>query len=217
MCKQSENKELALEWIKYMSQAHVQAKLAYTKAFKARAPNLEDRRALGPRNRTGSWATTPDPNNAGQMWVETLIDRSVGRDLPVRQEGEGLGSTSSTSSRRVSPQFSAHGHGLRGAVGRQSRNGAKRDAGTSGERRDARCRPDSVALRVAPRRPPAASRASTVFPDTLFGPLLADRTHGRDAGRDPGEKCGPDRRSPSCTERAARRRGGDRRPRSARA
>ena len=33
-------------------------------------------------------------------------------------------------------------------------------------------------------------RASTVFPDTLFGPLLADRTPGRDAGRDRGEKGG---------------------------
>ena len=28
----------------------------------------------------------PDPNNSSQMWVETLIDRSVGRDLPVQQE-----------------------------------------------------------------------------------------------------------------------------------
>ena len=74
--------------------------------------------------------------------------------------------------------------------GRQGRRGAQRDAGTSGKRLDAPCRPDSVALRVAPRRPPATSRASTVFPDTLFGPLLADRTPGRDAGRDPGEKCG---------------------------
>ena len=31
------------------------------------------------------------------------------------------------------------------------------------------------------------------FPDTLFGPLLAARTPGRDAGRDLGEKCGLDR------------------------
>ena len=62
-----------------------------------------------------------------------------------------------------------------------------------------------AALRVAPRRPPAAaptppsiqpaalraaSRASTVGSATLFGPLLADRTPGRDAGCDNGEKCG---------------------------
>ena len=74
--------------------------------------------------------------------------------------------------------------------GRQGRSGAQRDAGTSVKRRDAHCRPESAALRVAPRRPPAASRASTVVPATLFGPLLADRTPGRDAGRDRGENCG---------------------------
>ena len=85
VCKQSENKELALEWIKYMSRAHVQAALAYTKAFKARGPNLkiaehwteEQNQLLG---------YYPDPNNTSQMWVETLIDRSIGRDLPVQQE-----------------------------------------------------------------------------------------------------------------------------------
>ena len=85
VCKQSENKELALEWVKYMSQAHVQATLAYTKAFKARGPNLkiaehwteEQNQLLG---------YYPDPNNTSQMWVETLIDRSIGRDLPVQQE-----------------------------------------------------------------------------------------------------------------------------------
>ena len=75
--------------------------------------------------------------------------------------------------------------------GLQSRKAAKRDAGTSGEWLDALCRPESAALRVAPRCPPGASRASTVFPDTLFGPLLADRAPGCDAGRDRGEKCGP--------------------------
>ena len=84
MCKQSKNKELALEWIKYMSQAHVQANLAYTKAFKARGPNLniadhwteEQNRLLG---------YYPDPNNPKQLWVETLLDRSITRDLPVQQ------------------------------------------------------------------------------------------------------------------------------------
>ena len=39
-------------------------------------------------------------------------------------------------------------------------------------------------------RPPAASRASTVAPATLFRPLLAGRTPGRDAGRDRGGKSG---------------------------
>jgi len=40
--------------------------------------------------------------------------------------------------------------------GLQSRKAAKRDAGTSGEWLDALCRPESAALRVAPRRPPAS-------------------------------------------------------------
>ena len=111
-------------------------------------------------------------------------------------------------------RISHQDHGLRGAVGPPGKE--RREAhraltrvgarcGTSGKRLDAPCRPDSAALRVAPRRPPAAvptppsiqaaalraaSRASTVGTATLFGPLLADRTPGRDTGRDPGEKCG---------------------------
>ena len=85
VCKESRNKDLALEWIKYMSQAHVQARLALAKAFNARGPNLgiaehwteEQRRLMG---------YYPDPDNGGRMRVETLIDRSVGRELPVRQD-----------------------------------------------------------------------------------------------------------------------------------
>ena len=104
-------------------------------------------------------------------------------------------------------RISHHGHGLRGAVrptgkerraARRASTRAGARCGTSGKRLDAHCRPDSVALRVAPRRPPAsrvhargrAMRASTVGTATLFGPLLADRTPGRDAGRDHGEKGG---------------------------
>ena len=81
-------------------------------------------------------------------------------------------------------------HGLRGAVGPAGKESCAARCGASGKRLDAPCRPDSAALRVAPRRPPAASRASTVGTATLFGPLLADRTPGRDAGRDIGEKSG---------------------------
>ena len=90
-------------------------------------------------------------------------------------------------------RISRQGHGLRGVVGptEQERRAARcastraraRDAVTSGKRLDARCRPESAALRVAPRRPPASSRPSTVGAATLFGPLLADRPPGRDAGR----------------------------------
>jgi len=58
-------------------------------------------------------------------------------------------------------RISHHGYGLRGA-----------------------------APRVAVRRPPAASLASTVASATLFGPLLAVRLPDHDAGRSGGEKCG---------------------------
>ena len=44
--------------------------------------------------------------------------------------------------------------------------------------------------RRASTRAEHTMRASTVVPATLFGPLLADRTPGRDAGRDRGENCG---------------------------
>ena len=85
---------------------------------------------------------------------------------------------------------SHHGHGLRGTVRPTEQESREVRCGASGERFDALCRPESAALRVAPRRPPAASRASTVGTATLRGPLLADRTPGHDAGRDRSEKCG---------------------------
>ena len=51
-------------------------------------------------------------------------------------------------------------------------------------------RPGARPRRAGTRAFERTTRASTVFPDTLFSPLLADRTLGRDAGRDPGENCG---------------------------
>ncbi len=87
-------------------------------------------------------------------------------------------------------RISHQGRGLRGAVGLAGKERRAARCGASGKRVDAPCRPESAALRVAPRRPPAASRASTVGSAPLFGPLLADRTPGRDAGRDLGENSG---------------------------
>ena len=99
-------------------------------------------------------------------------------------------------------RISHQGHGLRGAVGPAGKKSRAERCGASGKRLDAPCRPDSTALRVAPRRPPATSRASTVGGATLFGPLLADRAPERDAGRDLGEESGLrvekfDRRAPT--------------------
>ena len=84
VCADSQNKDLAMEWVKYMSQPNVQAKLVYTKAFKARAPNLktfdfwdDDQRTL--------LGYVPDPANPGKLLVEALIDRSIPRGLPANQ------------------------------------------------------------------------------------------------------------------------------------
>ena len=85
VCRQSRNKELALEWIRYLSQARVQARIGFARAFKSRGPNLKV---------AGHWSEAqkrlmgyyPDPDDSSRMRVETLIERSIGRDLPVRQE-----------------------------------------------------------------------------------------------------------------------------------
>ena len=84
LCAQSKQKDLALEWIKYMSEPQVQAKLVYTKAFKARGPNMkivdywnEDQKKL--------LHYVPNPAEPGSMLVETLIDRSIPRGLPSQQ------------------------------------------------------------------------------------------------------------------------------------
>jgi spermidine/putrescine transport system substrate-binding protein len=84
VCAASQNKDLALEWVKYMSTPKVQSKLVYTKAFKARAPNLkivdywddDQKKLLG---------YVPDPANPGKLLVEALIDRSIPRGLPGKQ------------------------------------------------------------------------------------------------------------------------------------
>ena len=84
LCADSRNKELALQWIAYMSSAKVQSKLVYTKGFKARAPNMrvvehwdDEQRKL--------MSYVPDPANPGKMLVETNIDKSSPRGLPVKQ------------------------------------------------------------------------------------------------------------------------------------
>ncbi|WP_425624228.1 ABC transporter substrate-binding protein [Agrobacterium radiobacter] len=84
VCSASKNKDLAMEWVKYMTSPKVQSKLVYTKAFKARGPNMkivdywdDDQKKL--------LSYVPDPANPGKMLVETLIDRSMPRGLPSNQ------------------------------------------------------------------------------------------------------------------------------------
>lgn len=84
VCSASKNKDLAMEWVKYMTSPKIQSKLVYTKAFKARGPNMkivdywdDDQKKL--------LSYVPDPANPGKMLVETLIDRSMPRGLPSNQ------------------------------------------------------------------------------------------------------------------------------------
>jgi spermidine/putrescine transport system substrate-binding protein len=84
LCTDSKNKELAQKWIEYMSGARVQSELVYTKGFKARAPNMKVTKYWN-EEQTKLMSYVPDPKKPGQMLVETLIDKSVPRGLPVKQ------------------------------------------------------------------------------------------------------------------------------------
>lgn len=84
LCSHSRNKDLALKWIEYMSTSRVQSDLVYTKGFKARAPNMKVTQHWD-EEQTKLMSYIPDPKNPGKMLVETLIEKSVPRGLPVQQ------------------------------------------------------------------------------------------------------------------------------------
>jgi spermidine/putrescine transport system substrate-binding protein len=84
LCADSTNKELAQQWIEYMSGPEVQAKLVYTKGFKARAPNMkvvdywnDDQKKI--------MKYIPDPQAPGKLLVERFIELTSPRGLPVKQ------------------------------------------------------------------------------------------------------------------------------------
>lgn len=84
LCGASANKDLALKWIEYMTSPKVQAKLVYTKAFKARAPNMKVADYWDAEQKT-MMSYVPDPTSPGKMLVENLISRSIPRGLPIKQ------------------------------------------------------------------------------------------------------------------------------------
>jgi spermidine/putrescine transport system substrate-binding protein len=84
LCKDSQNKDLALKWIDYMSGPKVQSALVYTKGFKARAPNMKVTQFWN-AEQTKLMSYVPDPTSPGKMIVETMIERSYPRGLPVKQ------------------------------------------------------------------------------------------------------------------------------------
>ena len=135
---------------------------------------------------------------ADRQELGNALDEREKDDEEERQGRSGSGGTAGD----IAPpggcgltRISRQGHGLRGAVGPAGKESCAARCGASGKRLGALCRPDSAALRVAPRRPPAAaqtppsiqfaalraaaSRASTVGSAPLFCPLLAERTPGQ--------------------------------------
>ena len=141
---------------------------------------LEPRAAMRGKEAAYREAGMADESLSRRALIDLMAAHPIVIERPIVVSG----------ARAAPARLSRHGHGLRGALRPTGQERRAARCGASGKRCDAHCRPESAALRVAPRRPPAASRASTVVPATLFGPLLADRTPGRDAGRDRGEKSG---------------------------
>ena len=84
LCKDSSNKDLAMKWIDYMSGAKVQSSLVYTKGFKARAPNMKVTQ-FWDNAQTKLMSYVPDPSAPGKMIVETMIEKSYPRGLPIQQ------------------------------------------------------------------------------------------------------------------------------------
>ena len=141
---------------------------------------LEPRAAMRGKEAAYREAGMADESLSRRALIDLMAANPIVIERPIVVSG----------ARAAPARLSRHGHGLRGALRPTGQERRAARCGASGKRCDAHCRPESAALRVAPRRPPASSRASTVVPATLFGPLLADRTPGRDAGRDRGEKSG---------------------------
>ena len=81
----SQNKELALEWVKYMSQPETQARLAMAKAYKGIAPNTEAQNHLNEQEQK-LLGYVPTKENAKQLVIESQLERTRARQLPVNQE-----------------------------------------------------------------------------------------------------------------------------------
>lgn len=84
VCKESRNKELALEWIKYLTLPKVQARLANVKALKAGAPNIQAVNFMSDQEKQ-LLGYVPDPKQANKLLVETRLDRTRQRTLPIKQ------------------------------------------------------------------------------------------------------------------------------------
>lgn len=84
VCAASKNKDLAVEWVRYMTQPDTQARLANAKAYKGLAPNLKavDAMSDDEKNLLGY---IPDPAAEGKTIAESQLELTRARQLPVNQ------------------------------------------------------------------------------------------------------------------------------------
>lgn len=84
VCKESRNKELALEWVKYLTLPKVQARTANVKALKSGAPNIQAVNFMSNKEKK-LLGYEPDPKQPSKLLVESRLDRTKQRTLPVNQ------------------------------------------------------------------------------------------------------------------------------------
>ncbi|MCG8368636.1 MAG: extracellular solute-binding protein [Pseudanabaenales cyanobacterium] len=84
VCKASQNKELALAWVKYMSTPEVQARLANAQAYKGIAPNMKAIDFLSDSEKE-LLGYIPDPDNPAKLIMESQLERTRARQLPLQQ------------------------------------------------------------------------------------------------------------------------------------
>ncbi|MDX2228271.1 MAG: extracellular solute-binding protein [Leptolyngbyaceae cyanobacterium bins.349] len=84
VCADSKNKDLALEWVKYMTLPKTQAALANAKAYKGIALNKNAVDSMDQKTKE-LLGYIPDPNAADKLIVETNVSRTRARQLPVNQ------------------------------------------------------------------------------------------------------------------------------------
>jgi len=84
VCADSKNKDLALEWVKYMSLPKTQAALANAKAYKGIALNKNAVNSMDQKTKD-LLGYIPDPEAPGKLIVETNVARTRARQLPVNQ------------------------------------------------------------------------------------------------------------------------------------
>ncbi len=85
IAKDAQNPDLALAWVEYMSRPDVQARLANAAAYKGIAPNLKAVDHLNDSEKE-LLGYIPDPNDAEKLLIETQLERTHARQLPVQQD-----------------------------------------------------------------------------------------------------------------------------------